>query len=297
MSEIRVHDAFEELRDQANAWLARFAPLVMSPSAGLTESEVRKRLESVERLKSEAGSLRPRLGSLRLEDADLANTVEQALRQLDSVEEELRRTLGKLVPGDPAGLVDLDALQDRLAEREARQELGLHAGTQPPEILEMKTSSGNWAGALSMGIFGLGWTAFTTFHATLMIIGMSKAFGWGALALLLFYSIFYLVGFGMLAGAFSMASTESIRLEGRHLTITRSLGPFRRTRVYELAETAKATIGTASNFPLQAKGQRPTRSVLLHDVNAKAISLSSHSDASLKQEVMDRINAYLQVHG
>ena len=104
-----MHDAFEELRDQANAWLARFAPLVMSPSAGLTESEVRKRLESVERLKSEAGSLRPRLGSLRLEDADLANTVEQALRQLDSVEEELRRTLGKLVPGDPAGLVDLDA--------------------------------------------------------------------------------------------------------------------------------------------------------------------------------------------
>lgn len=296
MSGTHLHDPFEELRDQTNAWLARFAPLVMGPSVGLTESDVRKRLDSVGRLRHEAGSLRPRLGSLQLEDADLASTFEQALRQLDSVEEELRRTLGKLAPGDPASLVDLDALQDRLAEREARQELGLQAGLQPPDVLEMKTSGGSWAGALSMGVFGLGWTAFTTFHATLMIIGMSKAFGWGALALLLFYSIFYLVGFGMLAGAVSMASTESIRLEGRHLTITRSLGPFRRTRVYELAET-KATIGTASNFPLQAKGQRPTRSVLLHDVNAKAISLSSHSDASLKQEVMDRINAYLQVHG
>lgn len=297
MPESSLQNPFEELRDQANTWLAQFAPLVMAGNAGLTEYEVRRRLATVDRLRQDSEVLRPRIGSLRLADPDLAATYEQAQKQMDSIEEDLRRTLGKLAPGDPESLVDLDALQDRLAEREARQELGIQSDQATPAILEMKTSAGNIGGGLTMGVFGLGWTSFTTFHATLMIGGMSKVFGAGALFLLLFYSIFYVVGFGMLAGAAAMISNESIRLEGRRLTVIRSLGPFTRTRTYELASGSKATIGSPTSLALQPKGQRTNQAVLLRDTNAKTVSISAYGDASLKQEVMDRVNAYLQVHG
>lgn len=288
----------ERIRDEANAWIARFAPLVMDESVP-TEPEVRRRIQSCLQLRSERESLKQRLAAISDSDPELVHTFDKASNQLESIEDDFRRKLGKLMPGDPDGIADLDQIKDRLAERLARQEMGLEGESAVPEVLELKVGSPNRTAAVGIGVFGLGWTAFTTFHAIIMIGGMFTAFGWGALALLAFYSIFFLAGFTMLAAAAEAASSEHIVLDGRQLTVVKSLGPWIRKKTYQLPADARAAIAEMEIARVRAGNApaKPSTVVQVHDVDGNPIGFGANATDFQRRQTVERVNAYLKLHG
>lgn len=276
---------------EANAWVARFAPLVMQDDV-LTEDEVRHRLETIRQLRSVGPALRDRISSVGgPEEQELAVTLASAVDHLDGVEKDLRTRLATLAPGDPAGIVDLDVLQDRLAEREARTEVGLFG---QPEKLELKVCGANWAAAGFLGLFSFGWNSFTAVHATLMIGGMFKSFGWPALFLLGFYAIFFAAGFGMVLAAINSASTESIEIEDGELTVFRKLGRWVRRKSYRLGPNSKATIGmSTSSFRSSNQNRTPKPTIVVADIDGSEISFGDNAAPTQQQMIVDKINAYL----
>lgn len=289
----------DALREQANQWLARFAPLVMDDAAPYELDLIHKRLRTVTELKEKAPALAEKLSFLtKPEDLELSDTLRQASSQLESLDSELRKQLSKVAPGDPLGIVDIGDLQDRLAERQAQQEIGVTRADMIPAVLELVTSPPNWASALGIGMFGFAWTSFTTFHCIFMVSGLVKAFGWVGLGLLAFYSIFFLVGFGMLWATVNAISTESIKLEGRRLTVIRKLGGWVRTKTYRLSPDTKASIGTPqSDTAITSKNSVPVLAINLTDETGKGISLANTTTKEFKEKLTKQINEYLQTYG
>lgn len=269
-------------------------------SDGLNEADVRRALETCQSLGAEAPTLLTQLDQLPgMDDIELRQTFRRAANQLPSVEQDLRRHLARLSPGDPDGIVDLDSLAERLDEREAKQEIGVPTYDDAPARLTLQTSPGNLGAAAFMGLFGLGWNAFTLFHATLMITAMYRAFGIGAFALLLFYAIFFTVGFGMLWAAYRMACREDIELEGDELTLRRSLGPVRKTKTYTVKTEVPAVVGNAStgwSGQSTRRHAKPNPVVILTDQSGRPIELGIGATEPLRQETVRKINDYLAAH-
>jgi hypothetical protein len=279
--------------DNANAWVARFAPLVMDDEA-LTDLEVRERLETVRKLKGEASMVQSRLSSVSdTDDLHLVTTVEKAVSQLDSVEGDLRVRLGKLAPGDPEGTVNLEALNDKLAERMARQEVGVPNELAVPGRLELKTSNGSLAVGAGMGLFSFAWLSFTTFHAFMMIGGMMKAFGLAALALLGFYSIFFAVGIGMGIAGVNAASKEELVLDGYELTVKKTLGWWQRVKKYTLGPDSKAEASTTAPATMNNRSAKVVPCIAINDAEGNTISLGASGVDALRHSQIEKINAYL----
>jgi hypothetical protein len=280
--------------DEANAWVARFAPLILEEQV-LSESDVRKRIETIHQLRGVGPALRDRLDSVGGPgEQELTDTLADAIEQLDSVERDLRIRLARLSPGDPAGIVDLEALKDKLAERAARHEIGMTTELAQPTQLDLKISAGNKAAAAALGIFALGWNAFTAVHATFMIGGMFSAFGWPALALLAFYAIFFAAGGAMAVGALNAASTEEIRVDGLELTVIRKLGRWERRKMYVLAPDSRAEIGVStSGFNTNNNRNTPKPAIILPDANGNEVTLGTSATDHQRSQAIARINAYL----
>lgn len=295
MSGFAMHDLETESRQLATRWLARFAPLVNN-SPTWDQDRLKESIRILHDLKAESSDLIGRLDHLwKSEDVELTQTVRTAVLQLDSIENELRSHLGFVSPGDPLSSVNLDDLQERLARRQAKQEIGLSTTEPIPFVLEEKSSPSNPAAGLAIGIFGLGWTAFTTVHCILMISGMKKALGWAALGLLAFYSIFFFVGFAMLAAAVYAFATETIRLEGRKLTITRSLLGISREKSVTLDRDAVARVGVRE-MAMQQKGA-PTLAINLSTDDGKTVSIGGYASEEARKRLAVKINQYLSIRG
>ncbi|MEQ1820954.1 MAG: hypothetical protein ABL949_00415 [Fimbriimonadaceae bacterium] len=279
--------------ENANAWVARFAPLVMDDEA-LTDAEVRERLVTVQKLKFEASMVQSRLSSVsQADDLHLVSTVQKAVSQLDSVEDDLRVRLGKLAPGDPDGMVNLEALNDKLAERMARQEVGIPNELAVPSRLELKTSNGSLAAGAGLGLFSFGWLSFTTFHAFMMIGGMMKAFGLAALALLGFYAIFFAVGIGMGIAGVNAASKEELVLDGFELTVKKTLGWWQRVKKYTLGPDSRAEASTTSPSTMNSKSAKVVPCIAINDAEGHTISLGAGGVDSLRNSQIEKINAYI----
>ncbi|HMS56937.1 MAG TPA: hypothetical protein PKA27_16215 [Fimbriimonadaceae bacterium] len=280
----------EDPRDLAESWLARFAPLLLEDPAR-SQNELESQLRLIGELRNSAPELRSRL--LNTTGADLLTTIDRASAQLESLEDDLRLRLGKVAPGHPESRPDLEKLNERLAERMAKQELGLPTANE--SRLDLKLSSGSIAAAGFTGLFGLGWTAFTTVHCIFMIGGMWKAFGPIALALLLFYSIFFAVGFAMLGAAFSALWSESVALEGEEFVIRRTLGPWVREKRHILGPESVASLeDDASGF--RSNNSRSRRVVSVLDANGNAITFGSNANEVHRQMAVEKINEYLRAH-
>jgi hypothetical protein len=287
-------EGHSEIKERANQWLARFAPLVSKHQPQEPEA-LHKQLKVIDSLRAEESKIRYELGRLwEPSDQEVRETFEKAAQQLSSIESEVRSRISALAPGDPEGLVNLDDLQERLAEREARQELGMEA--EPvPVVLHETTRRRNVAAGLGIGVFGMGWTAFTTIHCILMIGGMMKAMGLIALFMLLFYSIFFMVGFGMLYGALLAMSEEKITLRGREITIEQSWGAIKKSKSYILEPNTFAKIDKA--VMVAGKSEKPANAIILTDINGKRIQFALQSDEGLQRKHLEQINRYLQLRG
>ncbi|MBX3118622.1 MAG: hypothetical protein KF784_06125 [Fimbriimonadaceae bacterium] len=289
---------YVDITNQAQAWVAEFAPLVMDDTP-LTEREVHERLDILERLRDSGPKIQTRLNAAdNYEHSRLASTMEHAISQIDSIETDLRKRLARLSPGDPEGIVDLNTLQERLEQRSAKLEMGVPTDLEIPPVLKLKLSPGNIGGALFIGLFGLGWTAFTTFHAVLMIGGMLTAFGWPALFMLLFYSIFFAAGFAMFAAAYNAAANEEIELDGYELTIRKTLFGIKREKKYRLPQDAKAEC-VAKIMEVENEGFRQSNSrktvtaIVMTDDQDRQITFGAAASQRTREKTVEHLNAYL----
>ncbi len=275
------------------AWLASFTPLLMSEEVH-TESEVMQRLGLILQLKKDGPLLKMRLGDMGYEEQELADTFRRAMEQLPSLEQDTRVLLGKVRPGDPRGIPDLDALQDRLDEREARQEIGVPTKILPDSVFEETASPKQMAAAIGQLFMAGGVLAFVTFHMIVMIWGMSQAFGPAAFLLVLFYSLFYMGAFAMVSSAFKAGAEEKIKLIGRTLTITRTLGPFETVKDFVIAPNSLPSIGKPSVLVSTKNGQMPQTAILLTDALGKEVSFGMGMTNEMRERLRDRITTYLR---
>ncbi|MBS1714445.1 MAG: hypothetical protein JST30_08935 [Armatimonadetes bacterium] len=280
----------DEVVDVANAWVARFAPLVLDePTA--TVPELKERIASATRLQDESASLLTLLSPFETSEPELAETVKKAMSQLPSLEDDLRKRLARLAPGDPAGIADYRAIQDRLQEREARQELGVPTEEEGPSVLDLKIADGNWAAAVGLGVFAFGWNSFTLVHCVMMIGGMSKAIGWGALGLLGFYAIFFGVGALMAVGSLAAASQESVHIDGCDFTATYKLGFLKYSYRRRLDPTVPARVGAPERQG--SSDSKPKATIVLTDEKGRELSVGQNAGKARLEAHCAKINAYL----
>lgn len=283
----------QKTRDDANIWLARLSPL-LSPRPGLSQDEVEKNINTLTSLQAEASDLQYRLGSLwEPGDMELANTFGNAVTQLPSIEADFRTRLAS--QRFPGPRVDLESIQERLAEREAQQELGIPTSVHSALSLNLQTSPRNIGAAIGVGIFALGWNAFTLMHAVLMIGGMWRAMGPVALFLLLFYAIFFGAGFAMTWATIEALSVEEIELTGRSLLIKKTLGKWVRTKLIDLDPESRAVVGIAqSGVRMNNSNNRlPQRAVLMTDSKGKEVVFGAGSTEEMKTRIARQVNEYL----
>ncbi|GAB4117936.1 MAG: hypothetical protein Fur0036_01740 [Fimbriimonadaceae bacterium] len=286
----------EQARDAMRAWLAEFAPLVMDQSQR-TATEIRQELNLIERLQERTDQLDQGKGLLtRMEDGELIRTYNQAREQIRTIERDLRRRLATLAPGDPNSEPDYSALQERLAETAAQIEVGVPTISANPDRLELVSSPAQVAAGIGMGIFGLGWTAFTTLHAFFMIGGMLKAMGPVAFAMLGFYAIFWAVGVGMFMSAFNLAAQETIALEGDTLTITKTLGPIRRAKQHRINPKLQVRIGTTEKQVSHGRGRSvPVKvaAIIFTGEDGRPIAVATGTTDANREVMLRQIQAHL----
>lgn len=277
-------------RDEMNAWVARFAPLVMAPPP-LEAHDLRDRLELIEGLRRDSERLATAKSMLRApEDEELVRTFEMALPQLSQIESDLRARLARVAPGDPESRPNLDRLQERLHENVARQEMGL--ATDPvPEVLVAVTSVPSWAAAIGLLIPALGVGAFVTVHMLIMIGGMWMAFGPGALALVLFYAIFYAAVVAMFGGAFTAASEETIRLNGTELLITKRLGTLKFERRHQIDPDQK--VKEVEQSETSNRTRRFFEVIEMTDPHGRPIHFARGISNAKREDLVRHLNAYL----
>jgi hypothetical protein len=274
---------------EAHRWLARFAPL-LGETDSLTAAQCRERLDSVPGLLDEGRRALDQLEEQACEaDRPLLTTVRDALRELDGLENDLRRRLSLLDPDDPQGAVDLEELREKLAEAAARREVEQVAGPLNSQHIsqELRTSAPNWGGALFMGIFSLGWLAFTTVHAVFMIGGMFHAFGPFALAMLAFYAIFWAVGLAMAWGAVMAASQEHLAMEDRQVTLTRKFLAWTWSKKHAVSRDSRAYVKLS-----QRNNGVPSYQGVFTNAEGQEIGFASGRPEHELSRLAERLNAY-----
>lgn len=284
----------EKARADAHRWLARFAPLLEDPER-LDAAACRRRLDRIASLRDEGEAI---VSGLELhrghEEEELLQTVQQALPQLPGMQADLQRRLGVLAPGDPAGMVDLDALRTKMAEAAARREVEqLVPSAVTGETLEETTSPANLGAALFAGLFGFGILSFITVHAVLMIGGLSRAIGGFALFLLGFYAIFFGAAGTILYGAFRMACRETILLTGHRLTLRRDFLGLSRETVYPLGADSEAYVTRANTQFGNNRGVHGTEVAILDERGREVRFATGRSDGE-QRRLVTRINDYLK---
>jgi hypothetical protein len=287
-----------EAVEAANRWLARFSP-VLDGTDTLGADQTRQRVQLISDLRPDGQSaLQNLLAQATQSDTELVATLRSSLNELDALETDLRRRLAALSPGDPAGVVDLGALQAKLAEKAAEREVSSWApgDTLVTPTLELKTSPPNWGAALFSGLFSLGWTSFTTIHAFFFIGGFWHVMGPFALLFLLFYSIFWAVGLAMGAAAVLSACSESISLDGRRLTVRRSLFGFEWKRDYTIPVGNRARVtAAATRAPSENTPAFNGMVVAIRDEAGREIKLASGRPSDEQHRLVTKLNEYLGV--
>jgi hypothetical protein len=281
-----------EAREAANRWLACFTPFLDSPD-GLDAEATRRLLEQASALWTEGERRRQDLEQQAAQgDVPLLATLREALGELEAREGDLRRRLGRLAPNAPGAEVDLSQIRTKLAEAAARREVDSWGGSsaQATPRLELKTSPGNPGAALAMGLFSLGWLAFTTIHAVFMIGGMMAAFGPWALLLLLFYSMFWAVGLGAGWGAIRTGSEEQVELEGAEMVLRRRFLFWSSRRTYHLGPESCAYLAEPG---VRQQGSA-AQEVAVQDRNGREIRLATGRPEFEQQRLVTRLNDYVK---
>ncbi|MBL8047238.1 MAG: hypothetical protein JNJ45_01020 [Chthonomonas sp.] len=273
----------QNLERESEQWIARFAPLILNDKP-LSGDQLRARLDSIEQLRTSGSQLWSQVEASPDVREELKTTLMSALEQLPSIRYDLLDAMENLRQGRP---LNLNQVQDTLADREARQEMRLSTSVVP-KTLRIKTENAapERVGGAFLGIS--------------MMIGIAFLVRWelflraGATA----PTSFILVGCSILAfvGAWAMVRTsldkcqnEEVYLDGQRLTIHRYFGPFDTRRTYTLAEGAKV-----SEINYRDSERRRLHALVVNDANGAEIRFGSNQNiVDRRMQIIEEMNNYL----
>jgi hypothetical protein len=274
------------LAARAERYLARFAPLLeMLPPAN--DIEAQKRLQTIAQLQEEAHFLLIRLKSALLtEEVTLRETIRETLPHLESMATEMQPTLVR-------DTVSIPDLREKMAERAARKEVESITGVAMPTTQEILIAPRSIPGFLAAGGFALFWNGFTLVHATLMIGGMYKAFGFMAFFMLFFYALFFGAGFAILKTSLNFLATHTLSLTGNQLCLVSDFGKNKKERLFTLNRSCRVERLAGGSKQRGASGKE----IAIIDASGREFRFGSTLSTERQKEIVSQLKSYLrQLH-
>ena len=266
---------------RADAWLERLRPLFRDDGP-LDVADVKASLGLLRELRG----VGPEIQKTVSFDAARRIGLSEGLVRLDQLERRLRERLTELDPSDPDALAVGQEEIARVAEARSRREGEARLRRLAVTPLEIVLSKPDLAGARAVGGFALFWNLFTLVHASILLTAFFKAFGPAALVGLLFYSIFFGVGFAVGKAALDALKSESLRLDGDLLVLTSTIGPFKHVKNIVLADNARFQLVK----PKVAGKNLPAREFAVLSANGQTVRFGGRVFEHEKEGLVKRLN-------
>lgn len=275
-----------QLELDAYQWMTRMSPLVLDTLPS-TKSAAQRHLSDLIQQLQTGLALQQSIQNADL-NPSIVTSIGEALRHLPDMITDAEVHLRFLETGAANAEDAAEQLREKLARRAAQSEVNDIIGTDLNQPFRAITRQRNIPAALGTGIFGVAWTSFTTVHAYFMIGGMMQAFGWAALFLLLFYSLFWAVGFGMLATAINNLSTETVDFFDGQLTATSHFFGITKSRVISLDKSYRPKVVRSTSLLEVKQGTRkaaPQWCIEVRDTQGVNHQISKGGDRDVLEEV------------
>lgn len=276
----------------AYQWMTRMSPLVLDTLPS-TKTAAKRHLADLQQQLQTGRTLQQAIAGMGL-NPSITTSIDEAIRHLPDMILDAEAHITYLETGAANAEDAAEQLREKLARRAAQTEVNDIIGKEIEQPLEATTRHRNIPAAIAMGIFGIAWTSFTTVHAFFMIGGMMQAFGWAALFLLLFYSMFWAVGFGMLATSAASLGTETIDLYDGTLTSTFNLFGYKRVKkiAIDTSYRAKVVKVTWGGIQIQNSNRRsaPQWCIEVRDTAGAKHQVSKGGDKDILEEVARQLN-------
>ena len=276
----------------AYQWMTRMSPLVLDTLPS-TKTAAKRHLADLQQQLQTGRTLQQAIAGMGL-NPSITTSIDEAIRHLPDMILDAEAHITYLETGAANAEDAAEQLREKLARRAAQTEVNDIIGKEIEQPLEATTRHRNIPAAIAMGIFGIAWTSFTTVHAFFMIGGMMQAFGWAALFLLLFYSMFWAVGFGMLATSAASLGTETIDLYDGTLTSTFNLFGYKRVKkiAIDTSYRAKVVKVTWGGIQIQNSNRRsaPQWCIEVRDTAGAKHQVSKGGDKDILEEVARQLS-------
>ena len=276
----------------AYQWMTRMSPLVIDTLPS-TKTAAKRHLTDLQQQLQTGRTLQQAIAGMGL-NPSVTTSIDEAIRHLPDMILDAEAHITYLETGAANAEDAAEQLREKLARRAAQTEVNDIIGKEIEQPLEATTRHRNIPAAIGTGLFGIAWTSFTTVHAFFMIGGMMQAFGWAALFLLLFYSMFWAAGFGMLATAAVSLGTENIDLYDGTLTSTFNLFGYKRVKKIAIDTSYRARVVkvTWGGIQLQNSNRRaaPQWCIEVRDTAGAKHQVSKGGDKDILEEVARQLN-------
>ena len=276
----------------AYQWMTRMSPLVIDTLPS-TKTAAKRHLADLQQQLQTGRTLQQAIAGMGL-NPSITTSIDEAIRHLPDMILDAEAHITYLETGAANAEDAAEQLREKLARRAAQTEVNDIIGKEIEQPLQATTRHRNIPAAIAMGIFGIAWTSFTTVHAFFMISGMMQAFGWAALFLLLFYSMFWAAGFGMLATSAASLGTETIDLYDGTLTSTFNLFGYKRVKkiAIDTSYRAKVVKVTWGGIQLQNSNRRsaPQWCIEVRDTAGAKHQVSKGGDKDILEEVARQLS-------
>lgn len=276
----------------AYQWMTRMSPLVLDTLPS-TKTAAKRHLADLQQQLQTGQQLQRDIATAGL-NPTIVTSIDEAIRHLPDMIRDAEAHITYLETGAANAEDAAEQLREKLARRAAQTEVDDIIGKGFEQPLEATTRHRNIPAAIGAGIFGIAWTSFTTVHAFFMIGGMMQAFGWAALFLLLFYSLFWAVGLGMLATAAASLGTEKIDLFDGTLTSTFNLFGYKRVKKIAIDASYRARVVkvTWNGVQMQSNNRRgaPQWCIEVRDTAGVKHQISKGGDKDILEEVARQLN-------
>jgi hypothetical protein len=243
-----------QLELDAYQWMTRMSPLVLDTLPS-TKSAAQRHLNDLKQQLQTGLVLQQSIQNIDL-NPSIVTSIGEALRHLPGMIADAEAQLRFLETGAANAEDAAEQLREKLARRAAQSEVNDIIGKYIDQPFQAITRQRNIPAAIGAGIFGIAWTSFTTVHAFFMISGMMQAVGGAALFLLLFYSLFWAVGIGMLVTSVASLGTEKIEYYDGTLTTTFSVFGYQKRRIIHLDTSFRPRVVKATWGPMVQQSNR-----------------------------------------
>ncbi|MBL8047239.1 MAG: hypothetical protein JNJ45_01025 [Chthonomonas sp.] len=271
-----------DLERESEQWVARFAPLILNDKP-LSAEQLRARLDSIEQLRVSGKQLWSQVEASPDVREELKTTLMSALEQLPSIRYDLLDALENQRQGHP---LNLDKLQDTLAEREARQEMEV-ATSVVPNVYTAETSFGKTSSVFGW-LFTLFVAAFVMFRSCSDEASAAQKLPTNEMIPVWFAVLIVIALLVLAAQTWRGCVNEEVRIEDNTLYIRRYFGLYDSTKQYKLGPDSRVV-----DISFQ-QGHETVNALRITVANGSVVKFAHYATSiSRRIEIMNEMNNHI----